>query len=65
MTPAKAHALGVAAADLKVSCWADRYGGEWVAYVPDPDRGRRVLTQGSVYAVTGWAGALRELQEAS
>lgn len=63
MTYAKATHLGIVADEIIVGCWADKYGGQWVAYVPDRERTRRVVKQGGIFAVAQWVEGLRRYQQ--
>lgn len=62
MTPEKALSLGVNPADVQVKTWHDRYARDWVAFVPDEERGERVLySNASPYKVFRWRNDLVRL----
>lgn len=62
MTPEKALHLGVDPAEVRIGSHP-RAGGteDWQAYVPDAERGRRVLTEGGLFKLTRWRATMIRL----
>lgn len=59
MTPERAIHLGVPACAVRVGSHP-RFD-VWQAYVPDPERGRRVLTEGNLFSMCQWRAKLLRL----
>ncbi len=60
MSPERARARGINPQDVRISTGP---GKIWEVYVPDGsrDRGRRVLSAGTVFYALRWVGRLEEL----
>lgn len=62
MDPQKALSLRVDPKEIRVETFGGKYRGDWIVYVPDEVRGKRILYQNAdVFTVCHWAAILRRL----
>lgn len=62
MDPLKAFRLGVDPDEVKVESFSNKYGGDWIVFVPDIERGRRVLfSTADLFEACGWRAQLLRL----
>jgi len=62
MSPRRAHYLGVNPDDVRITSQVGEFGGAWILWVPDDERGRRILTQfgrDNIYGACAWLRDLR------
>lgn len=60
MDPIKAAKLGVDPNEVQISSYGSKHRGQWIVWVPDEERGQRIITSsGDLYKALWWRAQLR------